>query len=586
MKNSNLTSTKSFKIALAVIGMILLIGSIFVVLWRGIDWPMDYTQEQRISPDRGEIFDCNGNVIATNKDLYDVHMDCCVVSDQKQWEEKSRKLAQELSVLLPERTAPQWWDYLQNARQNRRRYIPIVRNVESTMVDSLSKLTLFNEGKYKGGIIRTCKSARVYPYGSLARRTIGYGRGEYDEYRFGLECQYNCDLDGDEGVRTVKHAYRFGKLRRWETDYIDPVDGWDIYTTIDMESQALADSLLRVALESNEDIVGGCLALIEVSTGNIRALANMHRLDDGKLGEYFNYALDYLYEPGEVIQTMTLAAALSDGVIKSADEKMPTNHGRLASGRFPIDGYILNYEKRNQVDSISIRDGFSASSRYVFSNIASHYAETPDYYYDWFKSFSLRSYDFDLTGLHDIMLTDPDNSDPNTLMAMGSGYQMRLSPLHVLSFYNAIANNGVMVTPKLLQKMHSKKYGAQYEFRKDTHGQIIRQEITDTLKSLLADCVQNGTAQRMKASHVPFAGKTGTARQVIEAKDSRGGGDVYRDEDGRSVYASTMVGFYPVDEPQYSVICVLTTGATMRPVYGGDAPSNIVASLLRYCEMF
>lgn len=580
MRNTNLTSTKSFKIALAVIGMIMLIGSIFVVLWRGIDWPRDYTQEQRISPDRGEIFDCNGNVIATNKDLYDVHMDCCVVSDQKQWEEKSRKLAQELSVLLPERTAPQWWDYLQNARQNRRRYIPIVRNVESTMVDSLSKLTLFNEGKYKGGIIRTCKSARVYPYGSLARRTIGYGRGEYDEYRFGLECQYNCDLDGDEGVRTVKHAYRFGKLRRWETDYIDPVDGWDIYTTIDMESQALADSLLRVALDSNEDVVGGCLALMEVSTGNIRALANMHRLDDGKLGEYFNYALDYLYEPGEVIQTMTLAAALSDGVIKSADEKMPTNHGRLASGRFPIDGHILNYEKRNQVDSISIRDGFSASSRYVFSNIASRYAETPDYYYDWFKSFSLRSYDFDLTGLHDIMLTDPDNSDPNTLMAMGSGYQMRLSPLHVLSFYNAIANNGVMVTPKLLQKMHSKKYGAQYEFRKDTHGQIIRQEITDTLKSLLADCVQNGTAQRMKASHMPFAGKTGTARQVIEAKDSRDGGDVYRDEDGRSVYASTMVGFYPVDEPQYSVICVLVTSPTVKSLYGGGFTADVLRGLI------
>lgn len=580
MKNSYLTSTKSFKIALAVIGMIMLIGSIFVVLWRGIDWPMDYTQEQRISPDRGEIFDCNGNVIATNKDLYDVHMDCCVVSDQKQWEEKSRKLAQELSIVLPERTAPQWWDYLQNARQNRRRYIPIVRNVESTMVDSLSKLTLFNEGKYKGGIIRTCKSARVYPYGSLARRTIGYGRGEYDEYRFGLECQYNSDLDGDEGVRTVKHAYRLGKLRRWETDYIAPVDGWDIYTTIDMESQALADSLLRVALESNEDIVGGCLALMEVSTGNIRALANMHRLDDGKLGEYLNYALDYLYEPGEVIQTMTLAAALSDGVIKSADEKMPTNHGRLASGRFPIDGYILNYEKRNQVDSISIRDGFSASSRYVFSNIASRYAETPDYYYDWFKSFSLRSYDFDLTGLHDIMLTDPDNSDPNTLMAMGSGYQMRLSPLHVLSFYNAIANNGVMVTPKLLQKMHSKKYGAQYEFRKDTHGQIIRQEITDTLKSLLADCVQNGTAQRMKASHMPFAGKTGTARQVIEAKDSRGGGDVYRDEDGRSVYASTMVGFYPVDEPQYSVICVLVTSPTVKSLYGGGFTADVLRGLI------
>lgn len=580
MRNTNLTSTKSFKIALAVIGMILLIGSIFVVLWRGIDWPRDYTQEQRISPDRGEIFDCNGNVIATNKDLYDVHMDCCVVSDQKQWEEKSGKLAQELSVILPERTAPQWWDYLQYARQNRRRYIPIVRNVESTMVDSLSKLTLFNEGIHKGGMISTHKSARVYPFGSLARRTIGCGRGEYDEYRFGVESQYNGDLDGEEGVRTVKYAYRLGKLRSWVTRDREPIDGWDIYTTIDMESQALADSLLRVALESNEDIVGGCLAVMEVSTGNIRALANMHRLDDGKLGEYFNYALDYLYEPGEVIQAMTLTAALSDGVIKSADEKIPTNHGRLASGRFPIDRYILNYEKRNQVDSISIRDGFLASSRYVFSNIAACYADTADYYYDWFKSFSLRSNDFDLTGLHDIMLTDPEISDPNTLMAMGSGYQMRLSPLHVLSFYNAIANNGVMVTPKLLQKMHSKKYGTQYEFRKDTHGQIMRQDVADTLKSLLADCVQNGTAQGMKGSHMPFAGKTGTARQVIETKDSNNDGDVYRDEDGRSIYASTMVVFYPVDEPQYSVICVLVTSPTVKSLYGGGFTADVLRGLI------
>ena len=297
---------------------------------RFTDRPEDRISTKTFSPDRGQIFDSAGNVIATNKDVYDIHLDCCVIEDPRVWEEKSRKLAQEIALVLPERTAPQWWDYLQHARRNKKRYLPIAKNVESDILDTLKKLTLLDEPTYKGGRIVTSKQMRDYPYENLARRTIGAGRYVWDEFRFGIENAYNGDLDGEEGIRRTKHGYRRGKWCQSVLEYKPEVDGWDIYTTLNMEYQAVADSALRSAVETDDDIAGGCLALMEVGTGEIKALANIHRLDNGNIGEYLNYSIGYSYEPGEIAQTMTLAAALSDRLISGLDEKIPTNHGKVS----------------------------------------------------------------------------------------------------------------------------------------------------------------------------------------------------------------------------------------------------------------
>ena len=313
----------------ALIACIVLFFLVRPLIWRIITRPTDQISTYTEYAERGDIFDCRDNLIATNKTVYDIHLDCCVIEDQKTWEEKSRRLAQGITLVLPEKSAPEWWDYFQNARKNKKRYLSIIKNADLNMVETLRSLPLLNEGQYRGGLILTSHVIREYPYGNLARRTIGALRNRYDDPLFGIERQFNGDLNGEDGISKLKVGYRGRKPRQWEIEREEKIDGWDVYTTIYMKHQALADSLLRAAVESDEYIAGGCLALMEVKTGGITALANCHRLDNGRVGEYYNYAIRHSYEPGEVVQTMTLAASLSDGIIKSLDDKLPTNHGRL-----------------------------------------------------------------------------------------------------------------------------------------------------------------------------------------------------------------------------------------------------------------
>ena len=550
------------------------------LFWRFIMRPTDQIRTYTEYAGRGEIFDCRGNIIATNKIVYDIHLDCCVVEDQKKWEEKSRMLAQSIALVLPERTAPQWWDYFQNARRNKKRYLPIVKNVDRSMADTLRTLPLLNERAHKGGCICTSKVVREYPYGNLARRTIGVFRNIYDDPLFGIERQFNGDLNGDDGIRKVKYGYRGSKPRHWEIEREEKIDGWDIYTTIYMKHQTVADSVLRAAIESYEDIIGGCLALMEVKTGAITALANCHRLDNGEIGEYYNYAISHSYEPGEVVQTMTLAASLSDGMIKSLEQKLPTNHGRLTDTCRFQDNYILQYEKKNQTDSISVIDGFAQSSRYVSSFLTLRYSESQDYFYKWYETFCINDYNFDIAEMKGLDLVDPTGRDINTLMSAGSGYGFTVCPMQVLSFYNTIANNGKMMRPMLIKKMTSDKYGNQYMMPREINEMVFRKEVADSLKKALSACTELGTSKRLNGMPQKIIGKTGTSRQVIDPRIREGSLDPYQDSEDRRQYSSTFAGFFPADDPRYSVICVLFTKPTHKPLYGGKLPTETVKSFV------
>lgn len=553
------------------------------LIWRFLYHPTDHIETVSIPAERGEIFDYLGNVIATNKYVYDLHMDCCVIEDPDIWESKSRSLAQEIALILPERTAPQWWDYFQNARKNKKRYLPIVKNADYSMIDTLSKLTIFNEGKYKGGKIVTGKVARDYLYGTLARRTIGAWSAVSDDYLFGLEEQFNEDLNGTDGSKDIKVESRRGGRRRWEISRAEKIDGWDIHTTLDMRKQAVADSVLRAAVASDEDIVGGCIALMEVKTGAVATFANIHTLENGVVGEYYNYLLNHSYEPGAVAQTMTLAAALSDGFINSLEDKMPTNHGRLTDIPGFGDNYILQYEKKTRSDSISVIDGFSMSSRYVASSLAARYAESPDYYYQWFKTFCIGRYNFDIY-MSDLDLVNPLGRNISTLLSMGNGYEFTVCPMQILAFYNTIANDGKLMEPLLVKRMQSDKYGTQYMWPKELNECVIRMDVTDSVKRALTSCVENGTGRALSGMPVKVAGKTGTARQIMDPRIRQGSKDPYQDIEGRSQYASTFAGFFPADEPRYSVICVLYTKPTYKSLYGGMLPAEAVGEFIEGIE--
>ena len=566
-------------VAIAIM-CIAILFAIRPLLWRLIDRPTDQTRTHAEHAERGEIFDCRGNLIATNRMVYDIHLDCCVVKDQEKWEEKSRMLAQSIAQVLPERTAPQWWDYFQNARRNKKRYLPIASDVDSEMVETLRRLPLLNDEAHKGGCICTEKVIREYPYGNLARRTIGVCRNTCDDPLFGIEYQFDEDLNGDDGIRKVKSGYRGGKLRQWEIERAEKIDGWDVYTTIYMKHQAVADSVLRAAVESDKDIIGGCLALMEVKTGAITALANCHRLDSGHTGEYYNYAIGHSYEPGEVVQTMTLAASLSDGIIKSLDERIPTNHGRLTDTCRFRDNYIIQYERKNRTDSISVIDGFTQSSRYVSSSLALRYSEYQDYFYTWYETFCINDHNFDLDGMRELDLVDPIARDPNTLISAGSGYGFTVCPMQILAFYNTIANDGKMMRPMLLKQMKSERYGSQYMLPRELDEMVFRKEVADSLRKALTACTEKGTAKVLNGMPQNVIGKTGTSRQVIDPRIREGSIDPYRDSEGRMQYSSTFAGFFPADSPRYSIICVLFTKPTHKPLYGGQLPTETVKSFV------
>lgn len=579
--------TYIIKYAKCVLVLLVCIAAFFAIrplFWRFITRPTDQIRTYTEYAERGEIFDCRDNLIATNKAVYDLHLDCCFLEDQKMWEYKSRRLAHGIALILPDKTAPEWWDYFQNARGNRNRYLPIVRNVDRTMVDSLRSLPLFNEGKYKGGLILTSHVIREYPYGNLARRTIGVWRNTSDDYLFGVERQFDDDLSGDDGIRKVKVGYRGRKSRQWEIKREDKIDGWDVYITIYMKHQAVADSVLRAAVDGDEDLAGGCLVLMEVKTGGITALANCHRLDNGRIGEYYNYAISHSYEPGEVVQTMTLAAALSDGMIKSLDEKLPTNHGRLTDTCMFRDDYIIQYERKNQADSISVIDGFVKSSRFVASSLALKYAQSQDYFYKWYETFCITESNFDIDGMRELDLVDPIGRDINTLMSAGSGYGFTVCPMQILSFYNAIANDGEMMRPMLIKKMESEKCGSQYMLPCSLHEMEFRKEVADSLKKALTACTEHGSAKFISETLQNVIGKTGTSRQILDPRLREGSLDPYRDSKGRSQYSSTFAGFFPAEDPKYSVICVLFTQPTHKPIYGGTLPTETVAKFVEGIE--
>ena len=510
------------------------------LLWRLITRPTDQIRTYTDYAERGEIFDCRDNLLATNKTVYDIHLDCCVVEDQKKWEDKSRRLAQCIALKLPDKTAPEWCDYFQNARKNKKRYLPIAKNINRSMVDTLRTLPLLNERPHKGGCICTSKIVREYPYGNLARRTIGSFRNNYEDPLFGIERQFNSDLNGDDGISKVKVGYRGRKPHQWEIEREDKVDGWDVYTTIYMKHQAVADSVLHAAVESDEDIAGGCLALMEVKTGAITALANCHRMDNGRIGEYYNYAISHSYEPGAVVQAMTLAASLSDGMIKSLDEKLPTNHGRLTDTCRFQDNYIIQYERKNQTDSIAVIDGFAQSSRFMASSLALKYAQSQDYFYKWYETFCINDYNFDLNEMRELDLVDPIGRDINTLTSAGAGYGFTVCPMQILAFYNTIANNGKMMHPMLIKKMTSDKYGSQYMMPHEVNEMVFRKEVADSLKKALTACTEHGTSKLLNGLPQNIIGKTGTSRQIIDPKTRGGSLDPYQDSEGRRQYSSKL----------------------------------------------
>lgn len=553
-------------------------------------------QDRTIEPIRGNIIDCNGRLLAMSYPVYDLHMDCTVRLDEfakmrdrklaaqkeEAWLLEASRLSDALAGIFPGKTADQYYEIIRNGRSKGRRYVPIALRVDRSTMLKVKDFPLFKEGANKGGLIVEQRFVRKYPYGRLARRTIGFVRDNSSNVaktHIGLEGKFDAVLHGTDG-RECLRVTDYGRVRDFDSTYVKAVDGEDLRTTINIDFQELADRALRAEIDSLEDIEGACLVLMEVKSGAIRAMVNLQRNPAAGNGfeEIINHAIGRKCEPGSVFKTVTLLTAVDDGYVKSLDETMPTNHGWVSGTGLRQDIHILDWERENKTKEISIYDGFKISSNYVLSSIAvNNYRNRTRHFIEKIYSYGLGdSFEFDLDGLVTPTIPRvPEKRELNatTLGSVGFGYSTEETPLHILTFYNAIANKGCMMKPYLVEDIEKGGIVKDSRGKSKLNSSICSKAAADTVTRALVAVTEEGTARRLKNAKCTVAGKTGTSFATFENGQ-------YSDREGRHKYQGTFVGFFPAEDPQYSIVCCVYSRPTRRQYQGGGIPARTVRTVV------
>lgn len=566
--------------------------------------------ENKTQPERGAIMDMNGKLLAISTPMYNINMDCAILKEEfragktanetdsleREWRSKARMLCNELPKVLAEdgKDAEYYYNLIMRNRESEtmrgRRNVPIAKNIDHATYLKLRDLPLFNEGQFKSGMIRTIVDTRQYPYGTLAGRVIGdvrINKENPEESRFlGIEGQYDYVLHGKEGIQWMKRTDK-GSIADPDSVIVEVEHGKDIRTTLDIDIQDIADRALRRNIGDDEEIEGGCVVVLDVKTGAVRAMVNLQRNSKGELGEYFNMAIGRPGEPGSIFKAVTLATLLEDDKVELQD-KIPTNHGRIKElPEISADHYITDWEREKSTNTISVQDGFKISSNYVFRRLVlDSYGNEPQKFIDKLYEYKLNdAYEFDLEekGGTNSRIPDPGSNgwSRTTLPSTAIGYSVMETPLNIATFYNTIANNGKMMKPYLIESHEKdgktvKKFGPEI-----LNASAFSKATADSLTKALTLVTLEGTgATRLKNAKCVVAGKTGTARMVLDADERKGSRDPYKDIDGKRKYQATFVGFFPADDPQYTAIVTVYTKPTKRSVYGGVIPAMTFRELV------
>jgi cell division protein FtsI (penicillin-binding protein 3) len=463
---------------------------------------------------------------------------------------------------------------------------PVDRNVYNRVI----ALPLFRDGRYRSGMIVEQEHIRQYPYGKLARRTIGFVRNNKSEVtntHIGLEGKFDYVLHGQEG-REWMRVTDYGRVRNSDSAYVKAVDGKDLRITLNIDYQDIADRALREQIANEQDLEGACFVLMEVSTGAIRAMVNLVREDgNGPFEEIQNLAIGRKAEPGSVFKTVTLMSVLNDGFIKSLEETMPATNGNVA-GTTIKDAHIPEFARQHHTNRISILDGFKISSNYVFATLAvKNYGidkskgrgkgldKTERFLQNIYNYKLGEAFAFDLDGLQTPTIPNPSTRywTDTDLGSIGFGYSTEETPLHILTFYNAIANKGRMMKPYLVEDIEENGIVTERRGPGVLNAAVCSKAVADTITRALKAVTEDGTARRLKDAKCAVAGKTGTSFGTYANGQ-------YQDAQGRRKYQGTFVGFFPADKPQYSVICMVYSKPTSKQFQGGGIPAAAIRTVV------
>lgn len=515
-----------------------------------------------IPSNKGNIYSSDGSLLATSIPNYEIRFDA-LAPKLETFENNVQSLSDSLEVVLG-KPSSFYQNELRRARATNNRYYLIARNLSYTDYIKIKGFPLFKLGAYKGGIIVEQKTVREHPIGKIAERTIGYERktpaGTYDGK--GIEWAYRKYLNGKDG-KILKQKIAKGQWKPIrDVNEVDPQDGYDVISTIDVYIQDIAHHALLKQLQEYE-ADHGCVVVMETETGKVRAIANLGRANDGTYYETTNYAVAESHEPGSTFKLVDLMAILEDKVADTSTV-YDTNGGEIRySGKAVRDSHKGGYGK------ISLARGFELSSNTVMVQaVYENYKNNPSKFVNHVNSYGLnKKLNMDFEGEGRPFIPQPsDKSWSNiSLPWMAFGYGVSVTPMQTLAFYNAVANNGVMVKPQFVSEIKEWNKTIVKMEKEVINPQICSTETLLKLKAVLKNVVKRGTGSKLYSKDFSMAGKTGTA-QVNYAKD--GGSGQY--------YASSFVGYFPADNPKYSCIVVVHKPSTVNNnYYGADVAGPV-----------
>jgi cell division protein FtsI (penicillin-binding protein 3) len=520
------------------------------------------TRTMTIKPVRGTIYSSDGQVLATSDPRYEIRMDVKTV-DEEVFNEGVDSLSYELAMLFRDRSKKEYYQLLTSARRKGSRYQLIQRNVSGRDYKLLKKLPIFRKGQYKGGLIALKTEKRKRPYGILAARTIGMEREGVRPV--GLEGAFSKELSGVEGLQLMRR-----EGARWipvsDKYEREPQNGLDMYTTIDVRLQDVAESELLRQLK-DQGAAHGCVILMEVKTGYIKAISNLSRNDDGSYSESYNHAVGRSTEPGSTFKLASLMVAIEDGKI-GLDDSISTNNGT-----YKFYDRTMRDSREGGYGVVTVREGFAYSSNVAVSRlIHKHYSNEPQRFVKGLRKLGLdRATGIAIAGEEKPYLRDAGDAGWSgiSLPWMSIGYEVRLTPLQILAFYNAVANNGVMMKPQLVSTLRNGREVEQSFEPVVINPRICSQRTLKAARELLEAVVEFGTGKKLQAASFRIAGKTGTT-QIAQDGGGYGKGSVVR-------HQASFVGYFPADEPMYS--CIVVIAAPTKAIYGADVSGTVFKAI-------
>ncbi|MEO7393744.1 MAG: penicillin-binding protein 2, partial [Chitinophagaceae bacterium] len=562
-------------LGIIVMSVLVLGRAVYIQRVQGNHWrSMSDSLHQRfiaLGANRGTIYSEDGEMLSTSIPTFDIYLDFNAdglrEKKGKRFKENIDSLAHSLSNYFADKTTAQYKKELQRGYDKNDRYYPLKKKLTFEQYKTFRDFPLVKLGRNRSGTIVEVNTKRLSPFGLLANRTIGLSRehvasnGKLKKQNVGLERSYDTLLSGHDGQKLVRFIAG-GTAIPIDGSQTDPENGKDIFTTLDVNIQDITETALMKMMLQCEGPYGTAIVM-ETSTGKIKAMANLGRLNDGTYTENDNYALRAT-EPGSTIKLVTLLSVLEKGSSKPDDMIEVGSAGRLQVG-----SKIVTDAERSPKSSLTVKECFAHSSNVGMSKLAyKAFAHRPIELKEYMHKFHMdvRS-PIDLSDVPKPTMAplDQKGSAEGNMLWMSFGYGIQVSPLHTLTLYNAIANNGKMMKPFLVNSIQNNGILTKQYQPTVLEEKLCKPSVVAAAKSSMEMVVTEGTARKVfKGMPFAVAGKTGTAH-VSDGKIKYGHG----------VYQATFVGYFPADKPQYTCIVVIRTKPHAASHYGGTLAAPV-----------